>query len=312
MGVLDDHVVVITGAGGGIGRAHALASAAAGAKVVVNDIGVDLDGAGGSHAPAESVVAEIEAAGGTAVANFDSVADFEAAGRIVSHATSTFGRLDALVNNASVFRDGPFETLAPEDFAAEIATHLVGTFNTCKHAIPQMVAQGRGRIVNTTSSSWSSAAGLAGYAAAKAGVLGLSFDLAAEYWRKGITVNVISPIALTEHRVVQGQRWIDKLREAGLMEDFVSSMTGQSDGRDREPADHIPPIVVFLASDAAASISGKVFEVTGNSIGVFAHPRVDARIAKDPDAGPWTQRELERLMLRSLLGGVTRPPHLGP
>ena len=301
MGVLDGRVVVITGAGGGIGREHALAFAAAGAKVVVNDIGVDLDGTGGSHSPAEAVVAEIEAAGGRAVANFDSVADFAAAGRIIEAATTAFGRLDVLVNNASVFRDGPFDTLSPDDFAAEIAVHLVGTFNTCKHAIPHMVAQGRGRIINTGSSSWHSAAGLAGYAAAKAGVLGLSFDLAAEYRRNGVTVNVISPIALTEHRVVQGQQWIDKLRAAGLMEHFLSSMVGSGEGRDREPPDHIPPIIVFLASDAGAAISGEVFEVSANTIGVFAHPRVERRIDKDPDAGPWTQDELGAVVTQSLL-----------
>jgi NAD(P)-dependent dehydrogenase (short-subunit alcohol dehydrogenase family) len=302
VGAVDNRVVVITGAGGGIGREYALAFAAAGAKVVVNDIGVDLDGGGGSHAPSNGVVAEIEAGGGTAVSNFDSVCEFESAGRIVEQAISTFGRVDVLVNNASVFRDGPFDTLSPEDFAAEIATHLFGTFNMCKHAIPHMVANGWGRIINTTSSSWHSASGLAGYAAAKAGILGLSFDLAAEYRRRGITVNVISPIALTEHRVVQGQRWIDKLRDAGLMEDLLSSISGSGAAGDSEPPDHIPPIVVFLASDAAAKISGKVFEVRGNVVGVFAHPNIETRMVKDPAAGPWTHDELARAVPALIAG----------
>jgi NAD(P)-dependent dehydrogenase (short-subunit alcohol dehydrogenase family) len=301
MGVLDGRVAIVTGAGGGIGREHALAFAAAGAAVVVNDTGVDLDGTGGSAGPASAVVTEIEAAGGRAVANVDSVSDYESAGRIVATALDTFGAVDIVVNNASVFRDGPFDQMTPDDFAADLAVHLTGSFNLCKHAVPVMVGQGRGRIINTSSSGWYAASGLAGYAAAKAGVLGLSFDLAAEYRRAGITVNVICPVALTPHRLEQGRLWLEKLQGAGLVE----SLTASTPGSNPEPPDHIPPLVVYLASDAGAGITGRVFEVTAGSIGLFEQPRVAERQTRDRAAGPWTQDELATVIPK-LLGGSVR------
>ena len=307
MGVLDRRVAIVTGAGGGIGREHALAFAAAGAKVVVNDLGVDLDGGGGSSGPADKVVAEIKAAGGTAIANTDSVAGYESAGAIVNSAVAAFGSVDILVNNASVFRDGPFETMTPDDFAAVVSVHLFGTFNMCKHAIPLMVEQGWGRIINTTSSTWHSATGLAAYAASKAGIVGLSLDLAAEYYRNGVTVNVLSPSALTEHRAVQGQKWIDKLQAAGLMPDFIAAADGGPPAP--QPPDHVPPIVVFLASAAGAQISGKVFDAVANQVGVYAHPEVVRRVFKDATTGPWTQDELAQA-IPGLLAGDLRAPHI--
>jgi NAD(P)-dependent dehydrogenase (short-subunit alcohol dehydrogenase family) len=253
------------------------------------------------------VVAEIERRGGTALANSDSVADYGSARAIVEAALGAYGRLDILVNNASVFRDGPFEAMTPDDFAADISVHLFGTFNLCKHAIPVMVEQQRGRIVNTTSGTWHSASGLAAYAAAKGGIVGLSFDLAAEYWRRGITVNVLAPSAATEHRTVQGERWMQRLRDAGLLP------PGNADvaiPRLPEPPENVPPIVVYLASDAGASITGKVFEASGNVVGVYAHPEVVRRVAKDPVAGAWTQEELGRLVVSSLLTDGSRAPHV--
>jgi NAD(P)-dependent dehydrogenase (short-subunit alcohol dehydrogenase family) len=307
MGALDGRVAIVTGAGGGIGREHALAFAAAGAKVVVNDLGVELDGGGGSSGPAEKVVAEIQAAGGVAIANTDSVAGYDSAGALVNSAVAIFGQVDILVNNASVFRDGPFETMTPDDFEAVVSVHLFGTFNTCKHAVPLMVGQGRGRIINTTSSTWHSASGLAAYAASKAGIVGLSLDLAAEYYRKGITVNILSPSALTEHRTVQGQKWIDKLRAAGLIPD--SPRTAEGSPPVQQPPDHVPPIVVFLASDAGAHVSGKVFDAVANQVGVYAHPEVVRRVFKDPTTGPWTQAELAQA-IPALLAGDLRAPHV--
>ena len=137
-GHLAGRVAVVTGSGGGIGREHALALAAEGARVVVNDLGVDLDGSGGSPAPAEEVAAEIRKRGGEAVANCESVADYASAERIVRAATDAFGRLDILVNNASVFRDGPFQNMTPDDWGADLAVHLTGAFNMCKHALAVM------------------------------------------------------------------------------------------------------------------------------------------------------------------------------
>jgi len=207
-GHLAGKVAIVTGAGGGIGREHALALAAEGASVVVNDLGVDLDGTGATAEHAEAVAAEITKLGGNAVPNAESVVDYESAGRIVATAREAFGRLDILVNNASVFRDGPFSAMTPEDFGADVAVHLFGTFNMCKHALPVMVAQGGGRVINTTSSAWYSGVGYAAYAAVKGGLASMTYDLAEEYRHLGITVH--------DH-VIVGREGHVSLRSKGLI-----------------------------------------------------------------------------------------------
>lgn len=307
-GHLAGRVAVVTGSGGGIGREHALALAAEGARVVVNDLGVDLDGSGGSPAPAEEVAAEIRKRGGEAVANCDSVADYASSERIVRAATHSFGRLDILVNNASVFRDGPFQNMTPTDWEADLAVHLTGTFNMCKHALAVMQEQKHGRIINTTSSAWYTGVGFAAYAAAKGGIVSLTYDLAAEYWRDGITVNAIAPGAATQHRLVQGQRWMASLVAAGLAEPSPAETTRSEPGA--PPPEFVPPMLVYLASDDAAHVSGMVFETIGSSIGVYSHPSVVQRVHKDPDTGPWTQEELRRVLPESILAGPTRAPHI--
>ncbi len=218
-GHLNGKVAVVTGAGGGIGRAHALALAAEGAKVVVNDLGVDLDGADGSGATrqrAAEVAEEIRARGGTAISNAESVASYDSARRIVAVAVETFGHIDILINNASVFRDGPFAEMTAADFSADVDVHLVGTFNMCKTALEPMVAQRWGRIINTTSSAWYTGTGYAGYAAVKGAIASLTYDLAEEYRHLGITVNAVAPGALTEYRRLHGVRWLDRVRAAGI------------------------------------------------------------------------------------------------
>jgi NAD(P)-dependent dehydrogenase (short-subunit alcohol dehydrogenase family) len=294
-GHLEGRVAIVTGAGGGIGREHALALAAEGAKVVVNDLGVQLDGTGGSTEHAEEVAAEIVELGGTAIANGESVADFEAAGRIVAAATDAFGRLDILVNNASVFCDGPFSAMTPEDFGADLAVHLFGTFHMCKHALPVMVEQGRGRVINTTSSAWYSGVGYAAYATVKGGLASMTYDLAEEYRHLGITVNAIAPGALTEHRAVNGVRWLEKVSAAGIP--LVSGPPAPA----ALGAEYVPPIVVFLASDDAAAVTGKIFEAIAGSVGVFSRPDVVARVLKDPSLGPWTQDELRQALPNTVL-----------
>ncbi|CAB4364997.1 MAG: SDR family NAD(P)-dependent oxidoreductase [Actinobacteria bacterium] len=294
-GPLTGRVAIVTGAGGGIGREHALALAAAGAEVVVNDLGVDLDGTGGSAEHAERVVAEITALGGTAVANADSVADFDGAGRIVASAIDAFGRLDILVNNASVFRDGPFTTMTPQDFAADVAVHLFGTFHMCKHALPQMVLQGSGRVINTTSSAWYSGVGYAAYAAVKGGITSMTYDLAEEFRHLGITVNAIAPGALTEHRAVNGIAWMEKITAAGI------ALVAGPPAPEALGAEFVPPIVVFLASDEAGAVTGKIFEAIAGSVGVFSRPDVVARVMKDPALGPWTQAELRAALPNTIL-----------
>jgi NAD(P)-dependent dehydrogenase (short-subunit alcohol dehydrogenase family) len=279
---LAGQVALVTGAGGGIGREHALALAAAGATVVVNDLGVDLDGSGGSSAPAEAVVAEIEAAGGQAVSDAHSVADFGQAGAIVAAAVDRFGRLDLLVNNASVFRDGPFLAMTPEDFATDLSVHVFGTFNLSKHALPVMIEQGRGRIVSTTSNAWYSGVGYCAYAAAKGAISSFTYALAAECAHLGVTVNAIAPGAMTEHRAVQGERWREKVAAAGIPAPVMPpAPTALS-------ADYVPPMVVYLASDAAAGITGQIFEVIGTTVGIYDRPDVVRRVSTDPASGPWT------------------------
>ena len=198
MGLLDDRVAVVTGAGGGIGREIALCLASEGARVVVNDLGTTLDGAGTAQGPAAETCRLIEEAGGKAVPNGESVADFDGAGRIIAQAVDTFGSIDILVNNAGIVRDRTLVKMTSEDYDAVVAVHQKGTFNCTRHAAVHMREAGYGRIVNITSS-----AGLRGnfgqsnYGAAKAAIMGMTFVWALELGKYGITANAVAPAGLT-------------------------------------------------------------------------------------------------------------------
>jgi NAD(P)-dependent dehydrogenase (short-subunit alcohol dehydrogenase family) len=302
-GALEGHVAVITGSGGGIGREHALAFARAGARVVVNDVGGGLDGSNRSTGPADAVVAEIVAAGGAAVASYDSVSDHVGAASIVRTALDAFGRLDVAVNNASVFHGMLFDELSEHDWDDQIAVHVKGSFNVCKHALPVMVAQGRGRIVNTSSASAFGGVGFAAYSTAKAALLGLTYALAAEYWRHGITVNAILPDAGTAHRLVEGAQWTERVASRG----FVPPGAGEA----APPPEFVPPLVLHLASDAAAHISGRAFDVGGGRIGVYPHPEVISSVDRGLEAGPWSLDDIAA-PVESLLEGIgPRPPGVG-
>ncbi|MDP3314536.1 MAG: SDR family NAD(P)-dependent oxidoreductase [Devosia sp.] len=195
---LDERVAVVTGAGAGLGRAHALLLGSLGARVVVNDPGRSLQGTGTDASLAEAVAAEIRAAGGQAVASTDSVADFSAAGRIVQCALDTFGRIDILVNNAGILRDRSFLKMEMPDFEEVIRVHLLGTAYCTRAAWPAMNTQKWGRVVVTTSPAGTGGGfGQANYAAAKMGVLGLMNSLALEGARSGVLVNAVSPGAIT-------------------------------------------------------------------------------------------------------------------
>ena len=269
MGLLDGRVAVVTGAGGGIGRAVALCLASEGASVVVNDLGVTLDGAGAALGPAAETCRLIEDAGGKAVANGESVADFDGAGRIVAQAVDTFGSIDILVNNAGIVRDRTLAKMTSEDYDAVVAVHQKGTFNCARHAAAPMREAGYGRIVNITSS-----AGLRGnfgqsnYGAAKAAIMGMTFVWALELGRYGITVNAVAPAGLT--RMTEGL------------------FGGAEAPPDQDPALNAP-LVAFLASEQASYVNGQVLGRTGYAYTIFQTPRQIAAMWRE---GGWTPGEV--------------------
>ncbi|MFC9835717.1 SDR family oxidoreductase [Rhodococcus sp. NPDC127530] len=261
-GVVDGRVVIVTGAGRGIGRAHALAFAAEGAKVVVNDIGAGIDGSATGESPAEQVVAEIVAAGGEAVVNGDDVADWAGAEHLINTAIDTFGRLDVLVNNAGFLRDRMLVGMSEQEWDAVVRVHLKGHFSTLRHAAAYWRAEAKAgnpvdaRIVNT-----SSGAGLQGsigqgnYAAAKAGIAEMTIQAAAELRNYGVTVNAIAPAARTRMTVGAG----------GAM---AEAMAAPEEGFDAMAPENISPLVVWLGSTDSKDVTGRVFEVEGGKITV--------------------------------------------
>ncbi|GAA3642240.1 SDR family oxidoreductase [Nonomuraea antimicrobica] len=268
-GIVEGRVVIVTGAARGIGRGHALEFARQGAKVVVNDLGAEVDGTGSSRAAA-GVVAEIEAMGGQAVVNGEDVSDFDGAERLVRAAVDRFGTLDVLVNNAGILRDRMLVNMTADEWDAVIRVHLRGTFAPLRHAAAYWRARAKAgepvdaRIVNTTSSSGIYGnPGQGNYGAAKAGIAGLTVIAAKELARYGVTVNAIAPAALT--RMTEGL------------------MPEGSSGAD--PGD-IAPLVVWLSSAEARDITGRVFNVRAGAISVaegwHAGPGVDKGGRWDP------------------------------
>ena len=298
-------MAIVTWSGRGIGREEALALAAEGAKVVVNDNGVERDGSGSSRSPADDVVAEIKRSGGEAVANYDSVADFQAAGRIIQTALDRFGRLDILVNNAGIFRHILFQDMSENDWDSVIAVHLKGTFNTCKHAVPVMVRQKYGRIINTASSQWRNPEGRAAYGAAKGGIVSLTWDLAWEFRDQGITVNAVAPMARTRGYQESGG-FHQRMSEAGLLR---KKRIDEIEERP-EPV-FAPPMVVYLASDLAANVNGCVFRIGAGKIALYSHPTETRGIYRNyKKDGPWPVEELKELLPRTVLAGETKAPHI--
>ena len=258
MGLVDGRVVIVTGAGGGIGRAHALAFAAEGARVVVNDIGVGLDGspAGGGSAAA-AVVDEIRSAGGETVSSGADVSDWEQAAELIQTAVGEFGRLDVLVNNAGIVRDRMIANTSEQEFDAVIAVHLKGHFATMRHAASYWRGLSKeGKTVDAGLINTSSGAGLQGsvgqgnYSAAKAGIAALTLVAAAEMGRNGVTVNAIAPAART------------RMTETV----FADMMAKPESGFDAMAPENISPLVVWLGSVESADVTGRVFEVEGGVV----------------------------------------------
>ncbi|MFI6326010.1 SDR family oxidoreductase [Nonomuraea sp. NPDC050556] len=298
-GMCDGRVVIVTGAGRGIGREHALEFARQGARVVVNDLGTGRTGGGRSGGPALEVVEEIRDLGGQAVANSDDVADWDGAGRLVKTAVSAFGRLDVLVNNAGFVRDRMLVSMTEQDWDEVIRVHLKGHFLPLRHAAAYWRERSKagepvaGRVINT-----SSGAGLLGsvgqgnYSAAKAGIAALTQVAAAELGRYGVTVNAIAPAART------------RMTE----EVFAATMAAPEDGFDTMHPANVAPLVVWLGSGESGHVTGRVFEVEGGTISLATGWHHGPSIAKD---SRWAASELSDAITYLLAEAPTPPPVYG-
>jgi NAD(P)-dependent dehydrogenase (short-subunit alcohol dehydrogenase family) len=272
-GINEGRIAIVTGAGRGIGRGHALELARQGARVVVNDVGAEVDGAGTSEGPAGEVVNLIRSAGGQAVANGDDVSDWEGAGRLVHLAIDTFGGLDIVVNNAGILRDRMLVNMSIDEWDAVIKVHLRGTFATVRWAAEywrERAKQGvtnDARIINTTSAAGMYGhVGQANYGAAKAGIAGFTLIAASELARYGVTVNAINPGART------------RMTEQASPGSYVPVLPGQFDFSNPE---NVAPLVVWLSSPEAAHVTGRVFSVRGGQISVAEGWRAGPLVEKD-------------------------------
>jgi len=279
--IVEDKVVVVTGGGGGIGRAIAHLFAAQGAKVVVNDLGTTVDGNGKNAGVAEQVAQEIRAAGGAAVANADSVADWDGAHRIIETALDAFGRVDCVVNNAAVLRDTIFHKMTREDWELSIAVNLNGGFYVSRAAAPHFRTQQSGAFVHISSTSGLvGAMGQANYAAGKLGLVGLSKSIAVDMQRFNVRSNVVAPTAFTR------------------MTESIATVTPEQQERARQrehvPAEKNAPLVVFLASDAARDITGQVFYSRKNELILFSQMRPHQRIH---NSAGWTPQSIAEYLL---------------
>ncbi len=281
-------VAIITGSGNGLGRAHALALAARGAQVVVNDIGTSADGFGKSSDAADQVVKKIKDAGGSAVACYDSVATEEGANNIIQTAVKQFGRLDILVNNAGIIRSSPVEETTLENWDAVIKTHVYGTFLCTRAAVPIMKKQQYGRIINTSSAVGFGLINHTAYSTAKEAITGFSRTVAREVGKHGITCNIIRPVAAW-----RGAK--DRLNSVDV----------------NQPED-IAPLIVYLASEPAGNVNGCIFEVWRGHVGIFVDPPpVEQVVWKD---GQWTAEELMKILPGTLTRDKSREklPHTMP
>jgi NAD(P)-dependent dehydrogenase (short-subunit alcohol dehydrogenase family) len=283
---LAEKVVVVTGAGRGIGRAIALAMAAHGARVVVNDLGAAIDGGPGDAGCAAAVADEIRAAGGAAVAHAESVASAAGAERLIALALDTWGRIDAVVNNAGILRDRLFFKLSPDDWRAVIDVHLNGSFLVARAAATPFRAARAGAFVHMTSTSGLiGSVGQANYAAAKMGIVGLSRSLALDMARQGVRSNCIAPWANT--------RMIDAIPTDSAENRLTVQRMRTVD------AAQVAPLAVFLASDAAAGVSGQIFGIRANEVFVFSQPRPQRLLHR---AEGWTADSIATHAMPALRG----------
>lgn len=279
MGLLDGKAALVTGAGGGLGRTHALLLAREGASVVVNDLGGARDGTGAGFGMADEVTQEIVDAGGCAVADYGNVAVREDCEAMVRKAVDSFGKLDICIANAGILRDKTFKNMTDEMWDVVIGVHLKGTYLTTKTAYDQMLAQGHGgRIVVTSSTS-----GLLGnfgqtnYGAAKAGITGLARCLSLEGIKYGVTVNILVPTAFSR-----------------LTDDIFPEAA-----KEQLPPEKVSPMTVWLCSDEAKDITGRTWLVTGNRVSLLSW-QLDPIAGKDESEKAWDVREVGKVVLETM------------
>jgi len=259
-GFMQDKVVLVTGAGGGIGRDFALALAQEGSKVVVNDLGASIQGEGQDLSRADAVVKEITDAGGVAVANGDSVADWNAANRMVAQAVETFGRIDAVINNAGILRDRFFFNMSVDEWRAVIEVHLHGAFNVSRAAATHFKAQQAGSYIHMVSTSGLIGnLGQANYSAAKLGMVALSKSIAMDMAKFNVRSNCISPFAWS--------------RMIGSIPADTDEQKARVERLKRMETAKIAPLAVYLASDAATGVTGQVFAVRANEVFLMSQSR---------------------------------------
>ncbi|MFC1924807.1 SDR family NAD(P)-dependent oxidoreductase [Chloroflexota bacterium] len=290
---MGDHLkgknAVVTGAGQGIGRAVALALAEEGANVVVCRLG----------GIADEVVEGCKKFGVEAVAHYGDVSDFKVAEGIIKSCVDNFGSIDILCNIAGIEQPKLITDISEEDWDRMIAVHLKGTFNPIRHALPLMMEQRYGRIINTTSELYALGIGHAHYASAKGGIASLTYAVAVEMWKYGITCNAFAPRARTrmieDESILEGYKTII---EAG----YLTAELLEQQFKEMADPSAIAPLVAYLASDAAAAINGRMFLIMGNVLGIWNQPAIVKQVPRDYEKeGGWTFEEIEKLVPEKLL-----------
>jgi NAD(P)-dependent dehydrogenase (short-subunit alcohol dehydrogenase family) len=306
---MEGRVVIVTGAGRGIGREVAHWMADDGASVVVNDLGGAVDGEGTSDSPAEQTAQEIRDKGGNAVANFDSVADYESAGKIIQTAIDNFGRIDAVCHVAGILRDRMVFNMTEAEWDAVLQVHLYGAFNMVRNAVPHMIKQGYGRLVLYSSGSGLGSSGQANYSAAKEGMVGFVRSLAKELAPYGITANAVYPGGATRMTATVP----DSSRQLRAAATATTQMKTQGEPIQGPPEASAPennaPKAVYLCSEAAGNITGQVIGTSGWQMTLYSPRRVRRSIHKN---GRWTLDELDQLIPISLAQGLTNPMPAAP
>ena len=306
-GLLDGKVAIVAGGGRGIGRSIAMLMAEHGARVIVNDLGVEADGNSPSRGPADDVVEEIKGKGGTAVASFESVATAQGGESIIKAALDTYGKLDILVNPAGILRDRMVFNMTEDEWDAVIAVHLYGHFNLIKPASIIMRQQRSGRIIpfSSTSGLWGNS-GQANYGAGKDGVAGLTRVVARDLGRYGVTCNAISPSAETRMTATVP----DSVRELRAQRG-ISSAGGATPLARPRPPEAIANLAVWLASDEAFDVNGQVFWVSGGMLGVM-NALAPGRTITKPAGGRWTVEELVAIFPSTLGMDLPNPAPAAP